>query len=220
MRLGIAYLVLSASRPAGCVLDSLSILVDAAHQLGIHRTYAIPTGITNLLEDYQTSLLSTVFDDGLLERVKSVGKSQRAKYVQQLRSNIALLRQVLAAGLGNPEDDQYAEQWTLLEDRLREVRSNQTIHPCIWLSLQSRQLAEDGPVGDRKSRDTFLRTQNLLAPLLASSRASLLQQASDLPTSLLLPFGIPPSATASEGMLDLAKPGPRLALLPVNATAA
>ena len=71
-----------------------------------------------------------------------------------------------------------------------------------------------------KGRDAFLRSQNLFAPLLASSRYYYTAQHASGTASMLLPMGTPPAASASEGMLDLAKPGPRLALLPVNATAA
>ena len=70
-----------------------------------------------------------------------------------------------------------------------------------------------------ESKNALLRSQTLLAPLIFNSTPSpSLLNAKD--TSLLLPLGTPTPANASEGMLDLAKPGPRLALLPVNATAA
>jgi hypothetical protein len=197
----------------------LSILVDAVHQLGIHRAYAIPAGVKDLLQDYQTALLSSVFDDDFLERVNAVGKARRVIYVQQLQSNIALLKQVLMAVLGKLQDDQYAKKWTSLDKRVGEVCDNRMMHQCNGLSFLIRQLAEHATFDDQKSRDTFLRTQNLLAPLLSSSRPSFHQKSSEL-SSMLLPFGVPPTANASEAMLDLARPGPRLALLPVNATAA
>lgn len=84
--------------------------------------------------------------------------------------------------------------------------------------ITCRQLADSEETESQKSKDTLLRTQNLLAPLLSSSKHALKAQTGT--ASLLLPLGTPQTASASEGMLDLAKPGPRLALLPVNPTAA
>lgn len=84
-----------------------------------------------------------------------------------------------------------------------------------FLKLAANQMKTDGP------SDQMLRMQNLLAPILSSSRwkDSLLREDTEA-INMLLPFGVPTTASALDAKLDLAKPGPRFALLPVNTIAA
>lgn len=75
---------------------------------------------------------------------------------------------------------------------------------------------------------SFRRSQNLLAPLLSTAyqQSCITEQAmSDDSSSQnnrtsLLPFGHPDSASSADTKLELSKPGPRFALVPLNATAA
>ena len=115
-----ANIILSASRPAGIVLDSLSILVDAVNELGVHRARAVPEGVKDLLQQFEQSLHSEIFTDDLLAAVRNIDKSDRVQQAKQLQSNLAFLRQVLSAAINNPEAET-ARRWQVIEQSLQEV---------------------------------------------------------------------------------------------------
>lgn len=201
------------------MLDSLLLLVDAVNELGVHRSRAVPESVRELLSRFEESLLKDVFNEELLANIKSIDKRERAIHARQMQSNLAFLRHVLSAAL-DKEDDTRSNRWSSVEASLDEVCHTSDFKALHGADVPSfSQIAGEAESKEDQSRSTLLRTQNLLAPLLFNSNQySSWHSAAD--ASALLPFGIPAAAMASEGMLDLAKPGPRLALLPVNATAA
>lgn len=73
-----------------------------------------------LLQSYEQALVEEVFDAELLEQVKAVDKAQRSAHIRQIQSNIALLREVLAAGLSESESAQ-ASKWSTIETDLNAV---------------------------------------------------------------------------------------------------
>lgn len=74
------------------------------------------------MQDFQQVLLTTVLDEDFLKQVQAVSKTQRPKLVLQLQADIALLREVIAAGLGQSRNGA-VEQWDHLEKSLTEVCS-------------------------------------------------------------------------------------------------
>lgn len=110
----------TASRPAGCILDTLGLLVDAANHLGTHRSQAVPSGVRDLLQDFEKALLSTVFDADFIQQIKSVNEAQRPALARHLQADIALLREVLGSALGRTRNN-IAEQWETIDSALMEV---------------------------------------------------------------------------------------------------
>lgn len=95
--------------------------MDAANELGIHRIHAVPSGVRELLEDFEQALLSTVFDEDFVKQVNAVSKAQRPAIVRRIQADIALLREAIAAGLGQSKENT-TEQWESINRSLIEVR--------------------------------------------------------------------------------------------------
>lgn len=119
-------------------------------------------------------------------------------YVEQTRIDVTFLEGMLDAALGRKDQP---SRWTAVSKRLSSLASTPS-----------------DPAHSAASQHALLRSQTLLAPLLPNLYTPTLS--TEVGLSLLLPLGAPPTLAAADVKLDLAKPGARFALLPVNATAA
>lgn len=111
----------------------------------------MPEGVKDLLLQFEHSLLSNIFNEDLLSKVKSLDKSDRVKQARQLQSNLAFLRQILKAALGNTETD-VAKKWESIEQSLQEVSCTipERGYPYIStnLNLTDRRHDRCGGVGE------------------------------------------------------------------------
>jgi hypothetical protein len=214
---------LTEARPVGPVHANLGLLVHAINQVGVYRTVARPHFVRTLLQDYEKAVLAIVFDQEFILQVANLQHSQRASHAHAIIASMSYIRLVISMGLDRSEDAVPTE-WHLLEERLAEVSITLPSYVSVKssLCLGIKQATPTMKSSQDADRVNLLRTQNLLAPLLSTSYrySNVLTTDFSDDSSPLLPFGTPSPANASEVKLDLAKPGPRLALLPINATAA
>ncbi|KAL7004190.1 hypothetical protein EMMF5_006258 [Cystobasidiomycetes sp. EMM_F5] len=180
----------SSDKPSSHLQDSLLCLVKAIHGLGALRLQAVPDAIHELLTTFEQRVADSVFTSKVTERLAGAVKRGDRRPLSQAMVDISFLLEIVACG-GAPVGK------SALQAILAAL---ETLDSTIEYQIATRQ--------------HVLRSQLLFAPLMCGSSIC----SSDSSSSLLVPLGQPVPISALDTKLDMAKPGPRLALLPVHPT--
>jgi hypothetical protein len=201
----------AASQPSACVASMLDTLLKSVRHIGPCRSQQSSSLVSSLLQDLRQQLQDDLLPQHI-RNLQELPKARRSAFVSQTQTDLAYLKEVLQRGLGREGEDSI---WSDAFEQLAEVCAG-LLNTHIPSNPLASQLATPVDQLAELSLQSFQRSQNLLASLLPTT----FQSAHPSDTSRLLPYGQSTGAIASDTKLELAKPGPRFTLLPLNATAA
>lgn len=170
---------------------------------------AVPDAIHELLTTFEQRVADSVFTSKVTERLAGAVKRGDRRPLSQAMVDISFLLEIVACG-GAPVGKSALQAILAALETVCHVSSSHARRMSDVLPFQLDSTIEY----QIATRQHVLRSQLLFAPLMCGSSIC----SSDSSSSLLVPLGQPVPISALDTKLDMAKPGPRLALLPVHPT--